>query len=143
MHIHCDAVDHVSLHLYFDNRTNDTPNALALTDSCDRSISTVESTINLVKADTRSNHDVTISFDEWNVWSHSTAQDKAILESAEGWPHAPRLPEDICSFEDVLQVGLILNTFIRKSTMVKIACAARPDGRELRSLLFRLDLPAR
>lgn len=33
--------------------------------------------------------------------------------------------EDIYNFEDVLQVGCILNTFIRKSNVVKIACIAQ------------------
>ena len=42
-----------------------------------------------------------------------------------GWPHAPRLLEDIYNFEDVLQVGCILNTFIRRSDVVKIACIAQ------------------
>src|SRR5690606_39030569 len=88
-------------------------------------ISTVESTINLVKANKRSKRDVFISFDEWNVWYHSNAQDRAILDGNEGWPHAPRLLEDIYNFEDVLQVGCILNTFIRKSNVVKIACIAQ------------------
>ena len=43
----------------------------------------------------------------------------------QGWPHAPRLLEDIYNFEDVLQVGLTLNTFIRRADMVKIACIAQ------------------
>ena len=33
--------------------------------------------------------------------------------------------EDIYNFEDVLQVGCILNTFIRRSDVVKIACIAQ------------------
>ncbi len=33
--------------------------------------------------------------------------------------------EDIYNFEDVLQVGCILNTFIRKANVVKIACIAQ------------------
>ena len=32
---------------------------------------------------------VTISFDEWNVWYHSNAQDREMLAGAKGWPHAP------------------------------------------------------
>ena len=35
------------------------------------------------------------------------------------WPEAPRLLEDIYNFEDVLQVGCILNTFIRRSDVVQ------------------------
>ncbi len=68
---------------------------------------------------------MTISFDEWNVWYHSNTQDREILGGAKGWPHAPRLLEDIYNFEDVLQVGCILNTFIRRSDVVKIACIAQ------------------
>ena len=120
-----DNVDHISLHMYFANRTRNTANYLALNHKLDTYISTVESTINLVKANKRSKHDVYISFDEWNVWYHSNAQDRAILEGNEGWPQAPRLLEDIYNFEDVLQVGCILNTFIRKSNVVKIACIAQ------------------
>ena len=41
------------------------------------------------------------------------------------WPHAPVLLEDIYNFEDVLQVGCILNTFIRRSDVVQIACIAQ------------------
>ena len=71
-------------------------------------------------------------------------------------PHAPRLLEDIYNFEDVLQVGCILNTFIRKSNVVKIACIAQlvnviapimtePGGAELavRRVRLTLDHPTR
>ena len=120
-----ESVDHISLHMYFANRAKNTANYLALNHKLDRYIATVESTINLVKANKRSRHDVFISFDEWNVWYHSNTQDRAILDGNEGWPHAPRLLEDIYNFEDVLQVGCILNTFIRRANVVKIACIAQ------------------
>lgn len=120
-----DSVDHISLHMYFANRTKHTRNYLALNHKLDRYITTVESTINLVKANKRSKRQVYISFDEWNVWYHSNEQDRAILQGNEGWPHAPRLLEDVYNFEDVLQVGCILNTFIRQSQIVKIACIAQ------------------
>ncbi len=120
-----EAVDHISLHMYFANRTGNTANYLTLNHKLDRYISTVESTINLVRANKRSKRQVTISFDEWNVWYHSNAQDRMILDGNKGWPHAPRLLEDIYNFADVLQVGLILNTFIRKSNIVKMACIAQ------------------
>jgi alpha-L-arabinofuranosidase len=41
------------------------------------------------------------------------------------WPEAPVLLEDQYNFEDVLQVGCILNTFIRRADVVKIACIAQ------------------
>jgi alpha-N-arabinofuranosidase len=120
-----DSVDHISLHMYFANRAKNTANYLALNHKLDTYIATVASTINLVKANKRSKHKVTISFDEWNVWYHSNVQDRDILGGNKGWPHAPRLLEDAYNFEDVLQVGCILNTFIRRSDVVKIACIAQ------------------
>mgnify|MGYP001072076784 CR=1 FL=1 len=135
-----ESVDHISLHMYFANRENETAlaagageetlarntaNYLALNEKLDRYIATVQSTINYTKANKRSKHDVFISFDEWNVWYHSRQQDRAILDGNKGWPHAPRLLEDIYNFEDVLQVGCILNTFIRHADVVRIACIAQ------------------
>ena len=120
-----DSVDYISLHMYFANRTNHTANYLALNEKLDRYIETIASTINFVKGKKRSKKQVTISFDEWNVWYHSNAADRAVLDGNSGWPHAPRLLEDAYNFEDVLQVGCILNTFIRRSDVVRIACIAQ------------------
>ena len=123
---HCyEAVDHISLHMYFANRAKNTAEYLALNAKLDAYIKTIGSTIEVVGAMKRSRKKVTISFDEWNVWYHSNVQDREILDGAKGWPHAPRLLEDIYNFEDVLQVGCILNTFIRRSDVVKIACIAQ------------------
>lgn len=120
-----DSIDYVSLHMYFANRAKNTANYLALNHKLDTYIATVQSTINMVRANKRSMRKVHISFDEWNVWYHSNEQDREILGGNKGWPHAPRLLEDIYNFEDVLQVGCIINTFIRRSDIVKIACIAQ------------------
>jgi alpha-L-arabinofuranosidase len=120
-----EAVDHISLHMYFANRAKNTANYLALNQKLDAYIGAVSATIEHVRALKRTRKRVTISFDEWNVWYHSNAQDREILGGAQGWPQAPRLLEDIYNFEDVLQVGCILNTFIRRSDVVKIACIAQ------------------
>jgi Alpha-L-arabinofuranosidase len=120
-----ESVDHISLHMYSSNHDKHTPNYLAHNVKLETYISTVASTIDYVKAKTRSKRNVTISFDEWNVWYHSHKQDRAILDGKHGWPHAPALLEDIYNFEDVLQVACCLNTFIRKSDVVKLACIAQ------------------
>ena len=120
-----DVVDHISLHMYFRNPEKHAGNYLALNHKLERYIDTVASTIRFVKAKKKSDRDVYISFDEWNVWYHSRQQDRKILDGADGWPFAPPLLEDIYNFEDVLQVGLVLNTFIRRSDVVKIACIAQ------------------
>ncbi|WMT87647.1 alpha-N-arabinofuranosidase [Pelagibacterium sp. 26DY04] len=120
-----DVVDYISLHMYFANHEKNASNYLALNQKLDDYIVAVQGAINYVKAKKRSKKDIYISFDEWNVWYHSRQQDRKILEGQEGWPHAPALLEDVYNFEDVLQVGLILNTFIRRSDVVKIACIAQ------------------
>ena len=74
-----EAVDHISLHMYFANRAKNTANYLALNEKLDAYISAVASTIEHVRALKRSRKRVTISFDEWNVWYHSNAQDREIL----------------------------------------------------------------
>jgi alpha-N-arabinofuranosidase len=120
-----DLVDYVSLHMYFANPEKNTADFLALSHKLDDYIGAVAGVIQFIKAKRRSKKDVYISFDEWNVWYHSRAQDRAILDGKEGWPHAPALLEDIYNFEDVLMVGLIINTFIRRADVVKIACIAQ------------------
>lgn len=120
-----DVVDYISLHMYFANHEKKTGNYLALTQKLETYIDTVAGVIQFIKAKRRSDKDIYISFDEWNVWYHSNQQDRQILNGSDGWPHAPALLEDIYNFEDVLQVGLIINTFIRRSHVVKIACIAQ------------------
>lgn len=120
-----DSVDYISLHMYFDDHEHNTANYLAKSAQLDDYIETIASVIKMTKAKKRSDHDVFISFDEWNVWYHSREQDKAILEGKEGWPFAPPLLEDIYDFADVLQVGCIINTFIRRADVVKVGCLAQ------------------
>ncbi len=119
-----DQVDYISLHMYFENYEKNTAEYLALPEKLDRYIGTVSGVIDYVKSRSRSKRDVKISFDEWNVWYHERKQDAARMAEWD-WPHAPRLLEDIYNFEDVLQVGCILNTFIRRSDVVRIACIAQ------------------
>jgi alpha-L-arabinofuranosidase len=123
---HCyDAVDHISLHMYFSNKAKNTADYLSLSEKLDAYVGTIASTIDFVRALKRSRKKVTVCFDEWNVWYHAMEQDRELLAGEKGWPHAPALLEDIYNFEDVLQVGCILNTFIRRSDVVRIACIAQ------------------
>jgi alpha-N-arabinofuranosidase len=119
-----DQVDYISLHMYFENYEKNTAEYLALPMKLDRYIGTVSGVIDYVKAKNRSKRDVKISFDEWNVWYHQRKQDAERMRTW-NWPEAPRLLEDIYNFEDVLQVGCIINTFIRRSDVVRIACIAQ------------------
>ncbi|MDQ0322683.1 alpha-N-arabinofuranosidase [Pararhizobium capsulatum DSM 1112] len=120
-----DSIDYISLHMYFDNHADNTADYLAQNARLDDYIATIAGVITYTKAKKRSKKDVYISFDEWNVWYHSREADRKVLEGNDGWPHAPALLEDIYNFEDVLQVGCILNTFIRRSDVVKVGCLAQ------------------
>jgi alpha-N-arabinofuranosidase len=119
-----DSVDYISLHMYFTNYEKNAAEYLALTHKLDNYIGTVAGIIDYVKAKKRSRRQVYISFDEWNVWYHTRKQDQDFL-NGDKWPEHPPLLEDIYNFEDVLQVGCILNTFIRRADVVKIACIAQ------------------
>jgi alpha-N-arabinofuranosidase len=119
-----DAVDHVSLHMYFENYEQDYLNFLAKSLVMDRYIGTVSGVIDYVKAKKRSKHDIHISFDEWNVWYHNRKADHDSFTSWD-WPEAPALLEDVYNVEDVLLCGCLLNTFIRRADRVKIACIAQ------------------
>ena len=119
-----DNVDFISLHTYWDNYDADYLNFVAKSVPLDRYIHTVGGVIDYVKAKKRSKHDVHISFDEWNVWYHSRKRGGSDGDGV-NWKKAPKLLEDIYNFEDVLLVGCALNTFIRRSDRVKVACIAQ------------------
>ncbi|MFA9560462.1 alpha-N-arabinofuranosidase [Evansella sp. AB-rgal1] len=116
-----DAVDYISLHQYYGNRSNDTANYLAKSMDMENFIKTVISTCDYIKAKKRSKKTINLSFDEWNVWYHSNQQDRKI----EPWSIAPPQLEDVYNFEDALLVGSMLMTFLRNSDRVKIACMAQ------------------
>ncbi len=115
------AADYISLHQYYGNRDNDSANYLASTLDMDSFIKTVTAACDYMKAKKRSKKTMNLSFDEWNVWFHSNDQDKAI----EPWSLSPPLLEDIYTFEDALLVGSMLNTLLKHSDRVKIACMAQ------------------
>ncbi|RJS93019.1 alpha-N-arabinofuranosidase [Salinisphaera sp. Q1T1-3] len=119
-----EAVDYISLHIYFTNYADNLRDYLALSEKMDRYIGAIAGVIDYIRAKKRSRHRVAICFDEWNVWYHSTEQDKQVLEGSD-WPFAPPLLEDVYNFEDALLIGCVLNTLIRRADRVKIACIAQ------------------
>lgn len=116
-----EAVDYVSLHQYYGNRSGDTANFLANSMDLDHFIKTIKSTCDYIKAKKRSKKTINLSFDEWNVWFHSNEADKQI----EPWSIAPPQLEDIYTFEDALLVGSMLITLLKHADRVKIACLAQ------------------
>ena len=118
-----DHVDYVSLHQYYRNFDNDTPNFLARSVHMDAFIKSVVAICDAVKAKKHASKTVNLSFDEWNVWFHSKEQDKEIKKK--GWQFAPPLLEDIYTFEDALLVGCMLMTLQNNCDRVKMACLAQ------------------
>ncbi len=116
-----DEVDYISLHTYYGNRANNTPNFLAKSIDMDRFIDSVASICDYVKAKKRSKKDVHLSFDEWNVWFHTRESDRKM----EPWQVAPPLLEDNYTFEDALVVGTMLITLMKHADRVKIGCQAQ------------------
>lgn len=116
-----DQVDYLSLHQYYGNRENNTPEFLASTVAMDEFIGSVISICDAVKAKKRKKKLIHLSFDEWNVWYHSNEQD----EKLERWCKAPHQLEDIYNFEDALLVAGMMITMLRHADRVKVACLAQ------------------
>ena len=119
-----DQVDYVSIHRYYGNPTGDTPGFLARSMDMDAFIKTVVSICDAVGGKKHSKKKLNLSFDEWNVWYHSNAQDREIVKQ-DKWGKALPLLEDIYNFEDALLVGSMLITMLRNADRVKVACMAQ------------------
>lgn len=119
---HCyEQADYLSLHTYYGNPQDNTPDFLACSADMDAFISSVVSICDSVQARKRSKKKIHLSFDEWNVWYHSKEQDTKLPR----WTQAPHQLEDIYNFEDALLVGSMLITLLRHADRVKIACLAQ------------------
>lgn len=114
-------IDYLSLHSYYGNRSDNTPEFLGCSIGMDKFIKTVVGICDKIKAEKKADKDIHLSFDEWNVWFHSNDADKEI----DKWQVAPPLLEDIYTMEDALVVGCLLNTLINNADRVKIACLAQ------------------
>ena len=117
-------VDYISLHQYFNKKDGSTEDFFASIDNLDTFIDTVSSICDEVKASKGSDKTVYLSFDEWNCWYHTLAEDDARMKN-DPWGLAPHLLEDDYTFEDAIVNGLALIKFINHSDRVKIACLAQ------------------
>ncbi len=119
-------IDYISLHQYYLNLEKDTPNFLAKTLKFDEYIESIGSLIDYMKVKNKSERDIYISLDEWNVWYHTRKEDmKTIRDRDENWPIAPHLLEEPYNFEDALVAGSMMIALIRHCDRVKIASYAQ------------------
>ena len=73
------------------------------------------------RAQKRSGKQLFLSFDEWNVWYRARNGNDV---DGHGKP-APHLLEEPYNLEDALLVGGLINSLIRHSDRVKLACLAQ------------------
>ena len=74
-----------------------------------------------IKQELKSEKDVYLSFDEWNVWYHFQRDKK----EPEKWTFPRAIEEEEYNFLDALAVGSIITTLINNSDTVKISCLAQ------------------
>ena len=114
-------IDYLSMHSYYGNPDGDTQGFLACSLEMDAFIRNVAAICDEIKAEKHADKTIDLSFDEWNVWFHSNAQDREIAP----WQIAPPLLEDVYNLEDALVVGCLLITLLRHCDRVKMACLAQ------------------
>jgi alpha-N-arabinofuranosidase len=120
-----DQVDGISLHAYFGNTKelsgNSSSRYLAMNLDMDRHIHEVAAVCDYVQGLQRSRKRLWLSFDEWNVWYR--ARDGQATDGR--GTAAPRLLEEVYNLEDALLVGGFVNTLLRNSDRVRVACLAQ------------------
>ena len=116
-----DAVDHVSLHNYYDPTAGDLGDFLASGMDLDRAISAVVATADHVGARLGSRRRLKVAVDEWNVWYQSRFHGEDSLE----WAEHRALIEDTYDVADAVVVGSLLVTLLRHADRVGIACQAQ------------------
>lgn len=124
-----DKVDFVSAHAYYfpqlmENGSRDMASFLASGVDMDGFIKDVGAAIDATKALLKSDHNVYISFDEWNVWYYEEEPSKN-PEGIGNWPVAPRLLEDVYTVADAVVVGDLLITLLQNADRVHAASLAQ------------------
>jgi len=120
-----DQVNGISLHAYYGNTKewsgNSTARFLAMNLDMDRHIHEIAAVCDYVQGLQRSSKRLWLSFDEWNVWYR--ARDTKAMDGQR--TAAPHLLEEVYNLEDSLLVGGFVNTLLRNSDRVRVACLAQ------------------
>jgi alpha-N-arabinofuranosidase len=111
-------VDYLALHYYATNYEDDTASYLALAAQFESHLDTLAGLLRYVKAKRRSNHNVLLSWDEWNVWYKDRS-------GRGGWQEGPHLSEEVYNLEDALVVAQWMSVFLRRCDVLDIACLAQ------------------
>src|SRR6188768_681618 len=120
-----DMVDGISLHNYFGNTPElaggRSERFLAQNLDMERQIQEITAVADYVQGLYRSPKKLWLSFDEWNVWYRARS-----AEHLDGkGQFAPHLLEEVYNLEDAMLTGGFLNTLMRQSERVRVACLAQ------------------
>ncbi len=119
---HCyPYVDYLSLHSYYRDHDRDSASFLARSLEMEQFIRTVADICREAKEEQNGDHDIYLSFDEWNVWYHF-GEDS---EEPPKWTVGRPIEEENYNTLDALVVGCLMNTLIRSADVVKISCLAQ------------------
>jgi len=120
-----DQVDAISLHCYYGNDPaisgNSTPRYLAMNLDMELQIHEIAAVCDYVQGLYKSPKRLWLSFDEWNVWYRARSGDAVNGRRT----FAPKLLEEVYNLEDALLVGGFVNSLLRKSDRVRLACLAQ------------------
>ncbi|KAE9394577.1 glycoside hydrolase family 51 protein [Gymnopus androsaceus JB14] len=105
------VVDYHSIHIYTVSEGNHTVNVMGPA-AAEKAIEISKSLIDLAKIEAGMEKQVTVCFDEWNVWDPVRAPGE-------------KGAEEHYDLSDALAVAAWLNVFVRKADIVKIACIAQ------------------
>ncbi len=117
-----EKVDMISMHRYYqwsENRKNAYEDYFGSADDMTDFINTIRATIAYVKAKKRTNHQVYISFDEWNIWTITRPREEPT------WKKAPHILEDVYTFQDALVFAGLMNSLLNNCDIIKTACLAQ------------------
>ncbi|HLX95535.1 MAG TPA: alpha-N-arabinofuranosidase [Verrucomicrobiae bacterium] len=120
-----DQVDGISLHNYYGNTPeltgNNSARYLAMNLDMERQIHEIAAVCDYVQGTLKSPKRLWLSFDEWNVWYRARGGRFADGQRTV----APHLLEEEYNLEDALLVGGFLNSLLRQSDRVRVACLAQ------------------
>jgi alpha-N-arabinofuranosidase len=120
-----DMVDGLSLHAYYGNTQalsgNNIGRYLAMNLDMDRQIRESAAVCDYVQGLRKTSKRLWLSFDEWNVWYRARSGNATNGQRQS----APKLLEEVYNLEDALLVGGFVNTLLRNSDRVRVACLAQ------------------
>ncbi|KAJ3801853.1 glycoside hydrolase family 51 protein [Lentinula aff. detonsa] len=105
------VVDYHSIHIYTVSEGNHAVNVIGPA-AAEKALEITKSLIDLAKIESGIDKQVTVCFDEWNVWDPVRAPGE-------------KGAEEHYDLSDALAVASWLNVFVRKADIVKIACIAQ------------------